>query len=102
MSAEGLIDWSLAESVARSVAGRGSGRRSIRRPDLARASRGSSGLVRRYTGLEPRGRLPSPELVDRHEWIEANLSSLRSMSAAFEDRLAESLDLPGALGAALR
>jgi coenzyme F420 biosynthesis associated uncharacterized protein len=102
MSATGLIDWSLAGSVARSVAGRGSGKRSVRRPDLARAARGSSGLVRRYTGLEPRGRLPSPELVDRHQWIEVNLVSLRAVSARVEERLADLLDLPGPFGGALR
>lgn len=98
----GVIDWSLAAGVARSVAGRGSGKRAIRRADLARAARGSGGLVRRYTGLEPRGRLPSPELVDRGEWIDANLTSVRAMSARAEARLANSLDLPGPLGGALR
>jgi coenzyme F420 biosynthesis associated uncharacterized protein len=97
-----VIDWPLAASVARGVAGRGSGKRSIRRTDLARAARGSGGLVRRYTGLELRGRLPAPELVDRREWIEANLASLRGMSAGAEQRIAESLDLPGSLGGALR
>jgi coenzyme F420 biosynthesis associated uncharacterized protein len=97
-----LIDWPLAASVARGVAGRGSGKRSIRHADLARAARGSGGLVRRYTGLEPRGRLPSPELVDRREWIDANLASLRGMSAGVEQRIAESLDIPGSLGGALR
>jgi coenzyme F420 biosynthesis associated uncharacterized protein len=97
-----IIDWPLAASVARAVAGSGSGKRSIRRADLARAARGSGGLVRRYTGLEPPGRLPSPELVDRREWIDANLASLRAMSAGVEDRLGESLDLPGPFGGALR
>jgi coenzyme F420 biosynthesis associated uncharacterized protein len=102
MNERALIDWGLAGTVARTVAGRGSDKRSIRRADLARAARGSGGLVRRYTGLEPRGRLPSPELVDRPEWIDANLASLRQSSTAIEERLAESLDLPGPVGGALR
>jgi coenzyme F420 biosynthesis associated uncharacterized protein len=101
VSAE-VIDWPLAARVARAIAGRGSGKRAIRRKDLARAARGSGGLVRRYTRLEPRGRLPSPELVDRGEWIDANLASLRSMSGPAEERLATSLDLPSPIGVALR
>jgi coenzyme F420 biosynthesis associated uncharacterized protein len=58
--------------------------------------------VRQYTGLRAQGRLPSPELVDRREWIDANLDSLRAMSAGVEQRLAESVDFPGRVGAALR
>ena len=42
MSAEiEVIDWGLAERVARLIAGQGSGKRSVRRPDLQRASRGT-------------------------------------------------------------
>jgi len=97
-----LIDWGLAGSVARAVAGNGSGKRSVRRADLQRAARGSVRLVRDYTGLEPRGRLPAPEVIDRREWIEANIASLRAMSAAAERDLAEALALPGPLGSGLR
>ncbi len=101
-AAPSLIDWGLAGSVARAVAGNGSGKRSVRRADLQRAARGSVRLVRDYTGLEPRGRLPAPEVVDRREWIEANIASLRAMSAAAERDLAESIALPGPLGSGLR
>jgi len=103
MSAEPqVIDWGLAERLARTLAGNGSGKRSVRQVDLRRAARGSVGVVRDYTGLEPKGRLPSAEVVDRREWIGANIDSLRSMSAGVEESLAASLDLPGPLGSGLR
>jgi coenzyme F420 biosynthesis associated uncharacterized protein len=98
----GVIDWRLAERLARALAGNGSGKRSVRQADLRRATRGSVGVVRDYTGLQPRGRLPSAEVVDRREWIGANIDSLRSMSGEMESSLASSLDLPGPLGAGLR
>jgi coenzyme F420 biosynthesis associated uncharacterized protein len=98
----GVIDWGLAERIARTVAGNGTGKRSVRQTDLRRAARGSVGAVRDYTGLEPKGRLPAAEAVDRREWIGANMQSLRSMSSGMEDSLASSLDLPGPLGSGLR
>ena len=97
-----VIDWGLADRVARVVAGQGSGKRSVRRPDLQKANRGSVRLVREYTHLDPRGRLPAPEVVDRREWIEANIANLRAMSSVVEEQLADSLQLPGPLGAGLR
>lgn len=97
-----LIDWGVADRVARTLAGNGTGKRSVRRADLRKASRGSVRLVTDYTGLEPKGRLPAAEVVDRREWIAANLESLQSMSAGFEDGLARSLRAPGPLGSGLR
>ena len=97
-----LIDWGVADRVARTLAGNGTGKRSVRRADLRRASRGSVRLVTDYTGLEPKGRLPAAEVVDRREWIAANLESLQSMSAGLEDGLARSLRAPGPLGSGLR
>ena len=97
-----VIDWGLAERIARTLAGNGTGKRSVRQQDLRRASRGSVGVVRDYTGLEPKGRLPSAEVVDRREWIGANIDSLRSMSGGVEQSLSESLDFPGPIGSGLR
>jgi coenzyme F420 biosynthesis associated uncharacterized protein len=97
-----MIDWGLASRVARGLAGNGTGKRSVRRSDLRRAARGSVGLVRDFTGLETRGRLPPAEVVDRREWIEANLASLRAMSADVEAEFARSVGLPGPLGPGLR
>jgi coenzyme F420 biosynthesis associated uncharacterized protein len=97
-----VVDWGLAERLARTLAGNGTGKRSVRQEDLRRAARGSVGVVRDYTGLEPKGRTPSAEVVDRREWIGVNLGSLRSMSSGVEQALASSLDLPGPLGPGLR
>lgn len=97
-----VIDWRVAGSVARTLAGNGTGKRSVRRADLQRASRGSVKLVRDYTGLEPKGRLPAAEIIDRREWIDANLDSLRAMSGTAERGLAASLPLPGPLGGGMR
>jgi coenzyme F420 biosynthesis associated uncharacterized protein len=97
-----VIDWGLAERLARTLAGNGTGKRSVREADLRRAARGSVGVVRDYTGLEPKGRTPSAEVVDRREWIGANIESLRAMSSEVERSLAASLDLPGPLGSGLR
>jgi putative hydrolase len=102
MSESQLIDWALAERIARTLAGTGTGKRSVRQIDLRRAARGSVGLVRDYTGLQPKGKLPSAEVVDRREWIGANIESLRSMSGGVEQSLANSLDLPGPVGSSLR
>jgi coenzyme F420 biosynthesis associated uncharacterized protein len=97
-----VVDWGLAERLARTLAGNGTGKRSVRQDDLRRAARGSVGVVRDYTGLQPKGRTPSAEVVDRREWIGVNLASLRSMSSGVESAMASSLDLPGPLGPGLR
>src|SRR3954447_15255691 len=97
-----LIDWELAERVARGVAGSGTGKRSVRLPDIRKATRGSVGAVRDYTGLEPEHRSPPAELLDRPEWIEANVASLRDMLSTVEVDLMGSVQLPGPLGAGLR
>lgn len=97
-----VIDWSLAGRVARGVAGNGTGKRSVRRADLKRAARGSVKLVTDFTGLETKGRLPSAEVVDRREWIDLNIASLRVMSAEAEAEFARSLEMPGPLGSGLR
>jgi coenzyme F420 biosynthesis associated uncharacterized protein len=98
-----LIDWALAGRVARTMAGNGGdGDGAVELADLRRAARGSVGQVRDYTGLETKGRLPSPEVVDRPQWIEANMASLRAISSGAEERLGESLELPWPIGPALR
>jgi coenzyme F420 biosynthesis associated uncharacterized protein len=101
MSENVLVDWDLAERVAAIVAGSG--------PDevldataLEQATGPSVELVIEYSELRPRGDLPSPELIDRREWIAANLSSLRDASGSIEARLAQSLRVPGAFAGAAR
>jgi coenzyme F420 biosynthesis associated uncharacterized protein len=97
-----VIDWDLAGRIARGVAGNGTGKRSVRRADLRRATRGSVKLVTDYTGLQTKGRLPAVEVVDRREWIDVNIASLRAMSAEAESEFARSIGVPGPLGAGVR
>ena len=81
-----LVDWGLAERLAIGLGGSGpewDGTEEELRSESGRAAR----LVRRYTGLRPKGRLPAAELVDRREWARVNLESFQDLSAKVEERL---------------
>jgi coenzyme F420 biosynthesis associated uncharacterized protein len=85
---EGLVDWSMAERVARALSGSGpswDGDEEELRGESARAAE----LVRRYTRLRPKGGVPPAELVDRNEWAEVNLETFRDLSARVEGHLEE-------------
>ena len=89
-SLDGVIDWRLANSVARMVAS------ATPAPDVpmtgfasevdAFAAR-SAELVSGYTGLDGGGALPSPETVDRGGWAATNLGSMRSVLDPVADRV---------------
>jgi coenzyme F420 biosynthesis associated uncharacterized protein len=85
----GLVDWELAARIATAVAGKGEPwagpDERMLGEECARAVR----LVRRYTGLRPRGGIPTAELVDRREWVRTNLESFRRLSVGLEERMAE-------------
>jgi coenzyme F420 biosynthesis associated uncharacterized protein len=89
--AELIVDWSLAERLAVTVAGEGP-RWEGTEQDLREESSRAAQLVRRYTGLRPRSRVPQAELVGRAEWARVNLESFRQMSAKVEERLQERLE----------
>src|SRR5262245_37999418 len=83
-----LVDWNLAERLAMAIAGSGphwDGSEAELRSESDRAAR----LVRRYTGLRPKGTLPEAELVDRAEWARVNLDSFQDLSARVEQHLEE-------------
>src|SRR5213592_4799634 len=83
---ERLVDWSLAERLAFALSGAGpewDGTEDELRSESDRAAH----LVRRYTGLKPKGGLPSAELVSRAEWAHVNLESFRHLSARVEEHL---------------
>jgi coenzyme F420 biosynthesis associated uncharacterized protein len=85
---ERLVDWNLAERLAFVLAGTGpawDGSEEELRSESVRAAR----LVRHYTGLRPKGRLPEAELVDRTEWAKVNLDSFQQLSARVEEHLEE-------------
>jgi coenzyme F420 biosynthesis associated uncharacterized protein len=85
---ERLVDWNLAERLAFVLAGTGpewDGSEEELRSESNRAAR----LVRHYTGLKPKVRLPEAELVDRTEWAKVNLESFEQLSARVEEHLEE-------------
>jgi coenzyme F420 biosynthesis associated uncharacterized protein len=91
---ERIVDWGLAERVALALAGQGpqwEGTDEELRVESERAAQ----LVRRYTGLKPRARLPEAELVGRAEWARVNLATFRDMSAGIEEQLGDRLNVSG-------
>jgi coenzyme F420 biosynthesis associated uncharacterized protein len=72
-----MIDWFLAQRLARSVAGEPD----VRPPktDLRALARDSAERVIAYTGLVPARELPPAEWVGRAEWIAANVGSMRAL-----------------------
>jgi len=95
-----MVDWGLAGQVARFAAG------SAVMPDLGVDL---PAMVRRYepevaahTGLELSEPAPDPELVDRREWAEANLTSLSHLLEPVAERLDRRLEGAGPLAGALR
>lgn len=98
---ERVVDWGLAERLAIALAGDGpswEGDEDELRAESERAAQ----LVRRYTGLKPRSRIPPAELIDRAEWARVNLGSFRDMSAGIEDTLAARMRESGKTGGVSR
>jgi coenzyme F420 biosynthesis associated uncharacterized protein len=89
-----LVDWDLAERLALALAGSGpewDGSAEELRSESERAAQ----LVRRYTGLRPKGRLPDAELVDRAEWALVNIKSFRDLSSRVEEHLEDRMSQDG-------
>ncbi len=72
-----MIDWFLAQRLARSVAGEPE----TRPPEADLQALASDGAERviAYTGLTPARELPPAEGVGRGEWIAANVGSMRAL-----------------------
>lgn len=90
-----LVDWELAETVARSIAADGPAE-PTGMPPLAEAEGAARELVFDYTGLDPTEALPDPEWVSRREWAAINLAGLRQSIAPLEDRFEQTVALPAA------
>src|SRR3954452_14298657 len=88
---EGLVDWNMAERVARALSGSGP-RWDGGEEELRSESDRAAQLVRRYTRLKPKGDIPPAELVDRAEWAEVNLETFRHLSTRVESHLEERID----------
>jgi coenzyme F420 biosynthesis associated uncharacterized protein len=95
-----MVDWSLARQIARFASG-GGGPAEID-ADLQAMVDEAEGHLRHYTALEPAAPIPPPEVVDRAEWAEVNLSSLCKMLGPVSDRLSSRLEMAGPLAGPLR
>jgi coenzyme F420 biosynthesis associated uncharacterized protein len=95
-----MVDWSLANQIARFAAGAGQDAPAID-ADLAGLVDQSVGPLSDYTGLEA-GTVPPPEPVTRAEWAELNLESLRSLLSPVSERLSNRLDATGPFAGPLR
>jgi coenzyme F420 biosynthesis associated uncharacterized protein len=72
-----MIDWPLAQRLARHVAGEPEARSP--KADLQQLASESAERVIAYTGLAPARPLPPAEGVGRAEWIAANVGSMRAL-----------------------
>jgi coenzyme F420 biosynthesis associated uncharacterized protein len=72
-----MIDWPLAQRLARYVAGEPDVR--LPRTDLQALATDSAERVVAYTGLTPRHELPPAEGIGRPEWIAANVGGMRAL-----------------------
>ncbi|HWE34542.1 MAG TPA: zinc-dependent metalloprotease [Solirubrobacteraceae bacterium] len=72
-----IVDWIIAERIARYIAGTGSATHPT--VELAPLATESERRVVDYTGLRPTKPLPAPEGIERRDWIAANLSSMRTL-----------------------
>jgi coenzyme F420 biosynthesis associated uncharacterized protein len=72
-----VIDWILAERIARHVAGQGDAQTPA--IDLGPLAVESERRVVEYTGLAPARPLPPPEGIGRREWIASNITSMRAL-----------------------
>jgi coenzyme F420 biosynthesis associated uncharacterized protein len=91
---EGVVDWALAERIALALAGDGPAWEGSEE-ELREESDRAAHLVRGYTHLKPKRRLPSAELVRRADWARVNLETFKHLSARVEDRLQERLQDSG-------
>jgi coenzyme F420 biosynthesis associated uncharacterized protein len=97
----GVIDWRLAEQVARGVAGLQPAGDPAAFEELAGPAEESERLVSGYTGLVVPEPLPVAEAIGRDAWIEANLASLQGVLDPVAGRLGSGLGaLSGPVGAA--
>ena len=92
----GLVDWSIAYRLGKRIAGDGESQLD----EIAvRATCGEAlDKALAYTTLEPTSAVPEVEVVEREEWIAANIAELSALVVPMEERFADELDLPGPFG----
>jgi coenzyme F420 biosynthesis associated uncharacterized protein len=92
-----MIDWSLATQVSRGVARLAPAGDPAPFQALAEPSAESERLVSEYTGLVAATPVPAPEAVDRDEWIDANLGSMRGVLEPVVDKLGKGSGMLGGI-----
>jgi coenzyme F420 biosynthesis associated uncharacterized protein len=97
-----MIDWSLSAQIARGVSGLAPAGNPVPFESVGDPAAEAERLVSAYTGLAADGALPAAEAVDRAEWIDANLTSMRGvLEPAAEKASARMGILGGAAGKVL-
>jgi len=95
-----MVDWSLARRVA-GLAGATQGPKDVG-VDVVAKARQLTPEVERYTGLSAGDAAPPAELIDRAEWVDANLTTLSHLLDPVTARLSDRLDGAGPIAGALR
>jgi coenzyme F420 biosynthesis associated uncharacterized protein len=95
-----MVDWSLARQIARFASG-GGGSAAVD-ADFPAMVADAHGHLRAYTGLEPAQPIPAPEVVDRAEWADVNLTSLCRMLEPVSEGLSSRLENAGPFAGPLR
>jgi coenzyme F420 biosynthesis associated uncharacterized protein len=102
VTADGFVDWGLAQRIAAGVAGSGPEPGYFSSAAVAAVCAEASEVAIDYTRLTPDRPLPAPEVVDRAEWTGVGLRTLRDVSQGFESRVASGMSAPGPLGGVAR
>jgi coenzyme F420 biosynthesis associated uncharacterized protein len=91
LAAERLIDWRVASSVGRRVAGQGPAMTPLDRAriteDFAELLPEAETLVAGFTGLEPGDRRARPWVMTRGQWLDANLRAFERVLEPFAKRV---------------
>jgi len=96
-----MVDWSIARRVAGLVA-RDEDRVVDPGLDLVALSAEFEARVSSYTRLVPASPIPSPELVSRQGWSDANFQAMAELMKPVEERMNERFEKAGPLAGPLR
>ena len=96
-----MVDWSIARRVA-GFATRSEDRVTDPGVDLLALGAEFEPRVSEYTRLTPVDPIPSPELVSRHGWADANLDAMAELMKPVEARMSERFEKAGLLAGPLR
>ena len=94
-----MVDWGLANQIARFAAGAGGPAVEADFPALVAESEEH---LRGYTQLELSEPVPPPEAVDRATWAEVNLGSMAKLLEPVDERLTKRLEMAGPFAGPLR